>query len=474
MGRFVFVLIAYQMILQLGSVAHGDEFSDMLRRILEIETKIMNATTSPAPQCEITNAASRSCKELSSDEIAARCVAGRKSLGSIEVSGQFSLPCSSKRKYLFFGPKVRNEIPYRYRTGIEAGKIFVEQKVCFLGLTNREQDTKFRELFELALPRVMFFYAKQGLDYRLRYATDLENSNLTGCDMKVKIDQAREQRSHSRNWHIGHYLDVPATGNPIMFDDWLFTTTHELAHLLGVPDDYLEEEQFCKDIFGKKGRNSQRQTTLPCPRGLRELGAGFCPNLMQARLEDFRMFTLAPDSFFHIIAKNCPEACTFMDDELKYSDDDTPVKKSKFLGELKPALELWTQAAEKERSLKSTFRQRVAYLRSVAKLGTLPEALRNELREKLEKKGRRGLWTIESDSAIGKLLDPNWELPGDLMSQSVPRLKAVIDQLEAGPAELYKDHPTRIAYEDLMRDVRSSILSNWCAIEILDSTEVPK
>lgn len=243
------------------------------------------------------------CTATSSDQLVRWCVQSDNSVPLKRVAGARRLNCISSN-----GERPKVLLAYDYWIGVQEGRVVIRQDINFDGLTRAEDREVFRNMLEGALPAIVEFYDRHGIDYELRYALLGESgaTPLEGRTIRVSFGNAPhfsdEARSRANDWKLQNY----DPRSRIRFGEFSRMATHELLHGMGLPDDYVDPALgWCANIYGENGLNASRPFAIPCS----EDEDATCINILQhgATLQTSAIPT---DHMMTVLSPICPLNCS--------------------------------------------------------------------------------------------------------------------------------------------------------------------
>lgn len=214
------------------------------------------------------------CRGLRVDELAQRC-AGQAGADAPLLQAKWERREVCRKYDIKIARKtVRREIPALYEIGTEKGLVRIAQRVHFTGLESKglaDARGMFRQVMARIRPDIEYFFARQGIRYDLSYTLAGEEPAPSGPHSRVELKPwpcvstsakwclmgIEHESGSGRYW----YENPLEPANPGKFTGLVI---HELAHLMGFRDNYVNTKAYCKAIYGAEGVNSRLSVTVPC------------------------------------------------------------------------------------------------------------------------------------------------------------------------------------------------------------------
>jgi hypothetical protein len=252
-----------------------------------------------------------SCAGLSNREIASRCVAQSDSAVTHSYAEDREYACDS-------GVPPRHRITRRalYKLDVHEGRIRLSMTAKFHLYSPRplsaEEVDGLRSQIGAVLLEVREFFGNKGVEFNLEYeidSTDLtrrppEPKYLTEKEVSIVLDAEKESNFITHATWINLFpKNSLKNGTSLGTGYFTYTLAHELAHHLGLPDEYRMTNALEIPCY----QNDSRPREAPCS----EDRPGTCFNIMKGSSPDYRDLEFAGDDFYGLIKDLCPRACNF-------------------------------------------------------------------------------------------------------------------------------------------------------------------
>lgn len=274
------------------------------------------------------------CQGLRVDELARRCAAQAGS-GRVRVSRTRRQNCrryqlSVARKVLA-RHTVKQTLSAFYEIGVKDGRPTIHQTVRFTGLESAglaDARAMFRAVMEALEPDLREFFARQGLGYELAWS-------LAGEDPEPAVEHSEVRllpwpcRSGPDKWCLMGIEKTREDGSAWFLrpldpaDPGKFAplAIHELSHLLGFPDAYVDETHYCRSLYGRNGAHAAINPYVPCTSDLASYWT--CPDIMAEMPERMRVragdgdawgyakkYVYRPSDVARLLEPLCPQLCS--------------------------------------------------------------------------------------------------------------------------------------------------------------------